>query len=404
MRKKILVLTSTYPRWINDHEPGFVHELARRNLAAFDVLVLAPHAKNAQTNEIMDGVTVQRFHYAPAAIETLVNDGGIVTNLKKHPWKWLLVPLFFTGFILATVKMLLRHDIAVIHAHWIIPQGLVAAIAAWLARAPVRLLVTCHGADLYALRGKPMSWLKRQILRRADFVTVVSRGMLSPLQLLQVPIEKAGVLPMGVDVLTRFTPDGTIERSIRKLLFVGRLVEKKGLHVLIDALPLILESVPDAELEIIGFGPEQEPLRKQISRLGLEAKVYFLGAMAQSELPHKYRRAALCVAPFVQSKNGDQDGLGLVTVEAIACGCPVITSDLPATADVVVNELLRAPSGDYRALAGSIIRLLTMLPSERAALAAAQRENVMSKLSWEHTAKEYELLLERLAATGAASD
>ncbi|MEO8002978.1 MAG: glycosyltransferase [Arenimonas sp.] len=403
MRKKILVLTSTYPRWKNDHEPGFVHELARRNLAGFDIVVLAPHAKNSQASEIMDGVTVRRFRYAPAAFETLVNDGGIVANLQKHHWKWLLVPFFFAGFILATVKTLLRNDIAVIHAHWIIPQGLVASIAAWLVRKPLPILVTCHGADLYALSGKLMSWLKYRILQRADFVSIVSRGMMRPLQSLKVPMEKIGVLPMGVDVLTLFTPDDNVERSTRKLLFVGRLVEKKGLHVLLDALPLILESIPDAELEIIGFGPEQEAVCKQISRLGLEEKVHFSGAMAQSELPEKYRQAALCVAPFVQSKNGDQDGLGLVTVEAIACGCLVITSDLPATADVVVNESLRSASGDHRALATSIIQLLSMQPCEREALAAAQRENVISKLSWEHAAKEYDLVLERLADSGAAS-
>ena len=96
VRRRLLVLTSTYPRWPNDREPGFVHELCKRLTGDFDVTVLSPHASGAMVEEIMDGVSVRRYRYAPASWETLVNNGGIVTNLKRQPWKWLLVP----GFLL----------------------------------------------------------------------------------------------------------------------------------------------------------------------------------------------------------------------------------------------------------------------------------------------------------------
>ena len=88
-RKKLLVLASTYPRWEGDPEPGFVHELAKRLTTPFKVRVLCPHAWNAAAQEMLEGVEVVRYRYAPVRFETLVNDGGIVNNLRHQPWKWL---------------------------------------------------------------------------------------------------------------------------------------------------------------------------------------------------------------------------------------------------------------------------------------------------------------------------
>ena len=389
-------MTSTYPRWENDHEPGFVHELAKRLVAEFDVFVLTPHAENAEVCEVLDRVNIHRFRYSPDRFETLVNDGGIVANLQKSRLKWLLVPFFFTAFFLAARKLIARNDFAVIHAHWIIPQGLVAVLATRFFGKRIPILVTSHGADLYALRGKPMMALKRWILKHAAFVTVVSNGMIPPLVLLGVGQDKADVLPMGVDVSGRFTPDAGTPRSQHKILFVGRLVEKKGLQVLVDALPEIIRQIPEVQLEIAGFGPEESNLRTQVKNLALEDKVIFCGAVRQNELPGKYRRAAVCVAPFVQSKNGDQDGLGLVTVEAIGCGCPVITSDLAATADVIENDAMRVASGDVAALADAIVKLLSMTESERSALASEQMKSVIKRLNWEHVTEGYGQILEKL--------
>ena len=113
----LLVLTSTYPRWSGDPEPGFVHELARRLTDRFQVIVLGPHAPGAKTHEVLDDVEVIRYRYAPERLETLVNDGGIVTNLRLARWKLLLVP----GFVLTQAwrawRLIRTRNIDVIHAH-----------------------------------------------------------------------------------------------------------------------------------------------------------------------------------------------------------------------------------------------------------------------------------------------
>ena len=101
-RPRLLVLASTYPRWQNETEPGFVHELSRRLTDQFDVRVIGPHAPSTLRRETMDDVEIRRFRYAPVPLETLVNDGGTVTNLKRQLIKWLLVPSFILREFFAT--------------------------------------------------------------------------------------------------------------------------------------------------------------------------------------------------------------------------------------------------------------------------------------------------------------
>lgn len=177
-------------------------ELAKRLTDAFHVIVLCPHADGAAPTETMDGVEVIRYRYAPAGLETLVNDGSIVTNLALHRWKLLLVP----GFVLAQAWrawwLCRERRIDVVHAHWLVPQGLIAAL---LGRP---FLVTSHGADLYALRNKPLQALKRFVLRRAQ-AAVVSSAMRDAVGELGADVAKVSVVPMGVDMAERFVPKAT---------------------------------------------------------------------------------------------------------------------------------------------------------------------------------------------------
>lgn len=387
-RPRLLVLASTYPRWAGDPEPGFVHHLARRLLDRFEVTVLCPHAPGALPREVLDGVRVVRYRYAPARLERLVNDGGIVTNLRRHPWMLLLVP----GFVLAQAAWLWRlghrSRCDVIHAHWLLPQGLLAAGLQALGRRLAPFLVTSHGADLFALRGRVFAALKRFVLRRAGGATVVSAAMRDAIAALGVDASAVGVEPMGVDLTGRFRPDDAEPRSPDTLLFVGRLVEKKGLRHLIDAMPVVRAAHPAARLEIAGFGPEREALEARVAALGLGDAVRFLGAVPQDALPALYRRAAVFVAPFVEAASGDQEGLGLVVVEALGCGARAVVSDLPATRELGgdLPGLVRVPPGDPAALAAALVALLA---APAPAVAAGARAPGLMRFDWAARAEAY---------------
>jgi len=120
-------------------------------------------------------------------------------------------------------------------------------------------------------------------------------------------------------------------------------VPNKWLRHLLDALPAIIEQHPTAYLSVAGFGPEEAALRAQAQHLGIADRVRFLGAVPQSSLPALYRRAAILVAPFVRDPSGDQEGLPVVLMEAVGCGCPAVVGDVAG-----IDDLLGQAAGDVR--------------------------------------------------------
>ena len=388
-KPRLLVLTSTYPRWPGDSEPGFVHELTKRLAADFQIVVLGPHAPGAALAGLIDGVRVIRYRYAPERWQTLVNDGGIVANLRRHPWKWMLVPGFLVSQAWNAWRMVRFWRPDVIHAHWLLPQGLVAAVLRVIDQRTPPFVVTSHGTDLFSLRAEAMQALKRFVVNRAAALTVMSAAMLEELGSAGIDRTKASIQPMGVDVITRFKPDPAVLRSTSEVLFVGRLLRQKGLHHLIEALPLIRRRFPSAHLSVAGFGPEQSALRAQVEQAGLSGCVMFLGATEQSALPALYSRAAVCVAP---STAGAQEGLGLVLVEAAGCGCPLVVGDVPGMRDVVRDTSIgiRVPPGDVEALADAVCTVLATTETEATTSA---RIRAVQCFDWQQRAEAYAALL-----------
>ena len=394
-RPTLLVLASTYPRWRDDPEPGFVHELCKRLVARFKVIALVPDAPGADPSGVLDGVHVIRYRYAPRAFQTLVNHGGIVTNLRGARWKALLVPPMLLAQVWHARRLVRALRVPVIHAHWLIPQGIIAAfLRGRRARGP-SFVVTTHGADLFALRGRWFDSVRRFVIGRAAATTVVSNAMRDELARLGVDPGRIQVQPMGVDLTGRFTPHLSEPRSSREILFVGRLVEKKGLRYLLEAMPAVLSATPDAHVTVAGFGPEEESLRELTRVLGLDC-VEFAGPVSQDHLPAFYRRAAVLVAPFIEARSGDQEGLGLVVIEAIGCGCPVIVSDLKATRDVLPGSsgCARVAPADSGALAQAIVQVLASPEMHRAAV-ASDRQRVVGQFDWSAVSDRYAGIIDK---------
>lgn len=403
-RPCVLVLTSTYPRWQGDPEPGFVHELGKRLVQPFRMIVLGPHAPGALPHEILEGVEIFRYRYAPERLETLVNDGGIVTNLRNRRWKTCLVP----GFVLMQAwhawRLIRSRKVDLIHAHWLIPQGLIAALLRALPGRKVPFVVTSHGADLYALKGGILDALKRFVVGRAGATTVVSHPMLEKLNSLHADTSRTRIIPMGADLTERFTPNETIVRSEREILFVGRLVEKKGVRYLLEAMPAVLRSFPDAHLTIAGFGPEMEALRVQATRLGLDHVISFLGAVSQADLPRLYRRASLLTAPFIRARTGDQEGLGLVLLEAVGCGCPILAGDVPAVAEVLGNDFddMAVTANDVEGLGACIIEALSS-PDRIRDRTTQLRQVLAIRFDWSNVASRYQDLFREVQEADAGA-
>ena len=181
------------------------------------------------------------------------------------------------------------------------------------------------------------------------------------------------LVPHGVD-LRRFRPAPPPANEPVRLLAVGRLVPKKGFDVLLDAVAGLPAGV---RLRIVGDGPLRAALARRAEVLGLEDRIELAGAVTHRELPAEYAGAHVVVVPSVQDETGDRDGLPNVVLEAMACGRPVVASDLAGIPSAIADEVtgrLVAP-GDAAGLRDALAALAPD-PARRAALGHAARARV----------------------------
>jgi glycosyltransferase involved in cell wall biosynthesis len=297
----------------------------------------------------------------------------------------LLVPGFILGQLFAAKRAISRHGVSVIHAHWLISPGVVARI---LSSESLRYVVTSHGGDLFGFRQPVLARVKRWVAAGASAMTVVSDAMADEVRRLALPVENLRTIPMGVDMVGRFAPDDSI-RSSSQLLFVGRLVPKKGLSYLIKALPAILSERPDVTLSIVGFGPERASLESLAQKLKVSSHIEFVGAVPPTALPTYYRGAALFIAPFVRDATGDQEGLPVALMEAVATGCPYVVGDVAGLDDLIgPSSPFQVNPRDTAALSAAVLARLADPASARAD-ADRVRERALDRVDWSFVASCY---------------
>ena len=346
-------------------------------------------------------MAIHRYRFWPGD-NHLISDGPKLAMIRRHPMCLLQVPWFGVGQLIALLRLCRHTKVDTIHAHWILPQGLVALLYKKVFNHRIRVVVTAHGADIFGLR--PLGWLKRRVVRGADAVTAVSHAIEQEIhRLLPSPRTPVFIIPMGTDT-ERFKPD-TRRSEIRArygangplLLFVGRLTEKKGVRYLMDAMPRVVKAHPTAKLLIAGYGDERESLEKQARRLGLMNRgVFFIGRVTHDELPALYASADIFVGPSIVGKDGDTEGFGLVFAEALASGCLVVASDLPGIADIIREGETGCivPQKDSEALGRRLVELMDHLDHYQA-MRRHGRRFVQTTVAWPVIEKKYANLLRR---------
>jgi D-inositol-3-phosphate glycosyltransferase len=252
------------------------------------------------------------------------------------------------------------------------------------------------------------SWLEPDLARRATRVIATCSDEAFELRAFGVPAARIAVVPCGVDT-RRFTPAGPVApRSERlRLLAVSRLVRRKGVGTTIEALARLVDAGVDAELMVIGGAgdatdldadPEVARLRGVIEEHGVADRVTLLGRIEHDALPAWYRSADVVVcAPWYEP-------FGIVPLEAMACGRPVVASAVGGLLDTVVEDVtgLHVPPRDAAAVADAVGQLLAD-PARRARYGAAGRRRATTRYSWSRVAAETERVYDQVALARPAA-
>ncbi len=366
---KVLVVGSVYPRFDSDNEvPWLRKSVETLRASGVEVEVMAPSHRGIRSHAI-DGVKVHRFRYAPKNLEILTHDEGAPTKMAKHPSMQLLaIPYCISGFFLC-LWLAFRNRYDVIHAHWPFPHALIALGACKLFRIP--LVLNFHGAELLLIRKK--KWIRpvmKFIIGKAQAVFANSHFTASKISAIRpVKIEWS---PYGSPLETGNVPSLHPRNGRYRILFVGRHIERKGIEYLIRAAATL--DSQKFEVRIVGKGNLTDSLRNLAARIAPQS-VTFTGALSPEELRREYRQGNCFVLPAIVDSKGDTEGLGVVLVEAMQSGLPVVASDVGGIPDVVVNGEtgILVPEKDPEALAQAFRSLESDVALERRLVEGASK-------------------------------
>jgi len=401
---RILIVASSFPRRPGDWAGVFILNLGRALVRlGHEVGVLSPHVGGSPGRETMEGVEVYRFRYAwPERLETLAYGQGMINNVRENPLRFFLI----VPFVLAQAIRLRRmaRGVDIVNAHWLIPQGIAAALAA------VPFVLTLHGSDVNirfrGAFGSLMRSLFRLVVKRAAAVTANSSATKRRIEEI-VPGIEASVIPMGVDIKLFLgelfsKAAGGSDKGARvadetRIISVGRLIPLKGQEYLISALSLIRERIPGARLILVGDGPERGRLEKMTREAGVGDFVDFTGEVDRDEIPKLLGGSDVFVLPSVVMPTGETEGLGTVLIEAMAACVPVVGSAVGGIVDIIEdgkNGILveeRSPE----AIAEAVLKILSD-EDFRTRIVSRGMEDAGERFSWEGIAAKFEELFHEL--------
>ncbi len=375
---RIVVYSSLFPNTAQPNAGLFIRERMFRIGKRMPMVVVSPKPWFPGQGLIR----LLRPHYRPMPAKREVQDG--ITVLFP---RFLALPGLFRGLdslfmalgSYLTLRRLKREGYNLIDAHFAYPDGHAAVhLGRWLG---LPVTVTLRGTEVPHSRNPVLKPKLQEVFRQAHKVIAVSDSLRRLAVSLGMPEDKGIVVGNGVDT-AKFQPVARhaarsrfgLPQDAKVLVTVGALVERKGFHRVIDCLPRLLEHHPDLHYLLVGGaspeGDMEAELHAQVARLGLTERVHFLGPQPPEELKWPLSAADVFV---LATRN---EGWANVILEAMACGLPVVATDVGGNREVVAHEGLGSivPFGDQTALTRALDAALAR-DWDREAIRAYAREN-----------------------------
>jgi glycosyltransferase involved in cell wall biosynthesis len=291
------------------------------------------------------------------------------------------------SFLMALDLFKKRNEFDIIHAHsHLFSPTVFCGLIRFLGSSP--LIITNHG--LYSQTAPVLfselwnNTVSKFIYKRSDKIICLSQSDKDSLNQIGINSNKIDIIPNGIDA-DKFHPINKQNNHIKNILFVGRLVYRKGIFNLIDAFDLLIKKLKDVHLTIIGEGPEKDKLIEKIKKYNISEKVNLKSRISEEELIKEHQFADVFVLPSFS------EGLPLVILEAFSCGTPVICSNLPQLKELVNNCGLTVPWDDTKMLFKAMSDMLSD-DKLRYRFGKIGREKILKGFSWDHiTDKTYQL-------------
>jgi glycosyltransferase involved in cell wall biosynthesis len=395
---RVLHVVTAFPRSREDViVPWLVELLKRLPAAGYDVEVFTS-AYRGGGGDSYEGIRVHRFRYFFARWEDLTHDEAAPDRMRRSPL-YRVLPLFYiAGGLWGIWRLARRERYDIVHVHWPVPHVLFGWVARRAGARGTRMVTTWYGAELRWVQSSlpMMRGFVRWALRTSDEVVAISSY--TAREIGRFASVHVRVIPYTLG-FTESTPvrrpagDGSF-----RILFVGRLVERKGVTHLIDAVAQLPSDV-HARLTVIGEGPERSALEAQAAAAGVNGRIDFRGRVDDQDLQDAFAAADVLVLPSIVDARGDTEGLGVVLLEAMSCGVPVVGSRAGGITDIIEDEAsgLLVPPADPVLLGGALVRLARD-PALAARLGAAGERRVRTAFGWPEIMKSW---IECYGAPGA---
>jgi glycosyltransferase involved in cell wall biosynthesis len=403
----ILMLSSSYPKFRGDVTAPFIESIATHIAAqGHNVHILLPDHRDLRRGVMEEGVHFHTYRYSPR--REWMHWGyaeSLRADVKIKRGMFLLAPMVFVSALRSLFSLTALEPFDVIHAHWVLPNAPMAAVAA--SRRGLPLVISLHGSDVFvAEKWKPLGALSHWCFDQADAITACSDNLTARALALGADEEKTELIPYGAD-LKAFHADAESVRRVRArlkvsgdelmILGVGRLVYKKGFDYLVQAFDEVRHVAPNARLVLAGDGDLRGELENRAMELGLASSVTFAGMVPRQEIAAYFAASDIVAVPSVRDEAGNVDGLPNVALEAMAAGKPLVATRVAGLPQVVrdgVNGLLVEEKSPPE-LAEAILRLIRDA-GLRQTYGTAGRVRVREALNWDNVARKFIGVYERV--------
>ena len=398
---KVIHVATAFPRRRDDPITPWLVELVRRQReAGTDAQVLSPAYRGGPRAD-PSGLPVHRFRYAPRFLETLTHDQTVPDRIRDRPAAAALVPAYLAAGAAAAGRIG-RERPDLVHVHWPMPHAIFGAAMRTASGGSTAMVCSFYSVEVNWVTHR-LPWLRsflRWTARTADAVTAISSSTAEAVRGLTdrpvAVVPYAAVIPEVSPDLVR--PALSDPEAPLRLLFVGRLVERKGVEVLVRALAR-LRHRRDAELVIVGSGNREDSVQQTAAREGVAGHVHLRGFVTAEQLAREYATADIFVLPAVVDSRGDTEGLGVVLLEALAYERPIVASHAGGITDIVVDGVtgwLTDP-GDAEVLAERILDVASD-PVTARRVALHGKHEAERRFSWQRilaeTSVAYEAAME----------